>query len=87
MLNKIVAIFLALMIVFASLETFAAEQTVSQEFGNIKWDYQGNKIPETYWTPWLSIGPYGLVVHQAVRYKLGGCAGLPAQSMSNLQSS
>lgn len=65
------AVFLLAAALFVAGETFPAEQTASRSFSNLTWNYQGNKLPETYWTPWLSIGPYGLVVHQGVRYKLG----------------
>jgi hypothetical protein len=44
----------------------AAEQTVSHDYAPIEWSFQGNDVPETYWTPYLP-----LVEQHLLRFKIG----------------
>jgi len=43
----------------------AAEQSSSHEYSPVEWSYQGNAVPETYWTPYLPLA------QQLIRFKMG----------------
>ena len=45
---------------------FATPTSVPKEFPPIEWSFQGNPIPDTYWSPWVPLG-----TQEALRFKLG----------------
>lgn len=44
----------------------AGEVSFNHTYPAAEWNYQGNPIPETYWTPWLPIG-----AQQLTRFRIG----------------
>lgn len=44
----------------------AAQTSFNHLYQSVQWSYQGNDVPETYWTPWLPIG-----AQQLTRYRIG----------------
>lgn len=44
----------------------AAETSFNHSYPPAEWNYQGNDVPETYWTPWLPLGS-----QQLTRFRMG----------------